>query len=100
MMKRTDTRETYGQYRRIRLADLEVPVGELPRSELPTEVAALSTETPPRVVLNFKEALVLTRLSLNTLYKQVREKKIPGVRKLGGTWRFHRQMLLDWLACK
>lgn len=59
-----------------------------------------SERSPSQVTIPFREALVITGVSRNTLYSLLSRKAIPGVRKLGGTWRFHHQTLLDWLACK
>jgi len=71
------------------------------REAVPTQVAARVSEKPPsQVTISFSEALAIIGVSRNTLYKLISGKVIPGVRKLGGTWRFHRQTLLDWLACK
>jgi len=56
--------------------------------------------TAPRTMtIPFRTALVLTGLSRNTLYRMLRAQKVPGAQKLGGTWRFHRQTLMEWLAC-
>jgi len=68
---------------------------------VPTKVAARVSDGPPsQVTLSFREALTIIGVSRNTLYSLLARRVIPGVRKLGGTWRFHRQTLLDWLACK
>jgi excisionase family DNA binding protein len=54
-----------------------------------------STHTP--LTIAFDEALALIGISRNTLYALVKKGKIPGARKLGSTWRFHREVLLEWL---
>jgi len=82
------------------LAEFARLIEQTKPGEAPTTVAVDPVEAPSRVMISFKEALAMTGLSRNTLYSLIRENKIPGVRKIGGTWRFHRQMLLDWLACK
>jgi len=67
---------------------------------LPTTFASRVIEPQQSVLICFREALNITGVSKNTLYRLVNKGAIPGVRKLGGTWRFHRRTLLDWLACK
>ena len=54
----------------------------------------------PSEILTFKEALDLVRVSRNTLYSLVRNNKIPGVRRVGNQWRFHREELLRWFSCQ
>jgi len=39
-------------------------------------------------------------VSRNTLYRLCKGHEIPGVRKVGKSWRFHRETLLNFLACK
>ena len=82
--------------------EVEEAVEEAAETETPpTKVAAPASEEPAsQVMISFREALVIIGVSRNTLYSLLGRKVIPGVRKLGGTWRFHRQTLLDWLACK
>jgi excisionase family DNA binding protein len=53
----------------------------------------------PAALLSFKEALELLRVSRNTLYRLCRAGKIPGARRVGRAWRFHRESLLKWLSC-
>lgn len=52
---------------------------------------------PAPLTIGFEEALALIGVSRNTLYGLARKGEIPGVRKLGNTWRFHREVLLEWL---
>jgi excisionase family DNA binding protein len=61
---------------------------------------APEVEIPSQVTISFHEARAIIGVSRNTLYRLLHAKKIPGVRKLGGTWRFHRATLLRWLACE
>lgn len=74
---------------------LDRHAGKIREALAATPSPALATMTIP-----FREALVLTGLSRNTLYRMLRARKVPGAQKLGGTWRFHLQTLVDWLACK
>jgi len=50
-------------------------------------------------ILSFREALVLLKISRNTLYRLVHTGQIPGVRRVGRAWRFHRASLMRWLSC-
>jgi excisionase family DNA binding protein len=43
-----------------------------------------------------EEAARYLRLHVKTVYRLLREGKIPG-RKVGGRWRFHRDALEKWL---
>ena len=56
-----------------------------------------SPETSGSLTISFREALELTGLSRNTLYRLVKANKVPGARKLGGWIRFHVGMLHAWL---
>ena len=47
-------------------------------------------------VMNVKEVSEYLRLAESTVYKLASEGKLPG-RKVGGTWRFSRKGLEDWL---
>lgn len=49
------------------------------------------------LTISFREAVVLTGLSRNTLYKLIKAGEVPGAQKLGGWYRFHRGLLLAWL---
>jgi len=56
------------------------------------------TATSESLTLSFSEALPLSGVSRNTLYSMVKAGKVPGARKLGGTWRFYRAKFLAWLG--
>ncbi len=47
-------------------------------------------------VLTGEEAASYLRLHVKTIYRLVKEGKVPG-RKVGGNWRFHRDELERWL---
>jgi excisionase family DNA binding protein len=49
-------------------------------------------------VLTVREAAHLLRVNRKTLYEDIRQGKIPGVRRIGGTIRVHRSSLLSWMA--
>ncbi|MCB9754489.1 MAG: helix-turn-helix domain-containing protein [Myxococcales bacterium] len=42
----------------------------------------------------------MTPFRRNKLYRMAKNGEIPGARKLGGTWQFHRETLLAWLDCR
>lgn len=48
------------------------------------------------VVMTVEEAAEYLKLPRSTIYKLLKERKLPG-RKIGRTWRFHRQVLDEWL---
>jgi excisionase family DNA binding protein len=47
-------------------------------------------------VMTIREVSLYLRLAQSTVYKLVNEGKLPG-RKVGGTWRFSKQRLDEWL---
>lgn len=55
---------------------------------------------PESLTVAFAEARRLAGVSRNTFYKLAQRGVIPGAQKLGGTWRFHREKLLLFLACE
>ena len=59
--------------------------------------ADTSPETSRSLTINFREALALTGLSRNTLYRLVAANKVPGAQKYGGWIRFHVGKLHAWL---
>jgi len=50
------------------------------------------------LLLDFEEARRILGLSRSTLYRHA--SRVPGSLKLGGTWRFNRKILLDFIGCK
>lgn len=48
-------------------------------------------------VMTIAELAALLRLSLNKTYDAAAKGEIPGVRKIGGTWRASRRAVLRWL---
>lgn len=51
----------------------------------------------PADVLTIDELSAYLRISKSTLYKLVRQRKIPS-QKIGRHWRFHRLAIDGWLA--
>ena len=49
-------------------------------------------------VLTVDELATLLRINRKTVYSAIRAGEIPGVRRLGGTIRIHRDAVLAWLA--
>ena len=48
-------------------------------------------------ILTANEAADYLKINVRTIYRLIREGKIPG-RKVGGSWRFRKDILDDWLA--
>ncbi len=51
----------------------------------------------PSELLNVEDVANLLHLHSMTVYRLVREGKLPGF-KVGGRWRFHRSALDDWMG--
>ena len=51
----------------------------------------------PTELLNVDDVAKLLHLHAMTVYRLVREGKLPGF-KVGGRWRFHRSALEDWMV--
>ena len=48
-------------------------------------------------LLNVEEVAKVLQLHVMTVYRLVKEGKLPGF-KVGGRWRFHRSALDDWMV--
>lgn len=48
-------------------------------------------------LLNVEEVAKVLQLHVMTVYRLVKEGKLPGF-KVGGRWRFHRNALDDWMV--
>ena len=48
-------------------------------------------------ILTANEAADYLKINVRTIYRLIREGRIPG-RKVGGSWRFRKDILDDWLA--
>jgi excisionase family DNA binding protein len=57
----------------------------------------LAVNQPAPEVLTTEQLAALLQLDVDTVRKLAARGEIPG-RKVGGTWRFSRQAVLDWLA--
>ena len=51
----------------------------------------------PTEILNVEDVAKVLHLHSMTVYRLVREGKLPGF-KVGGRWRFHRSALEDWMV--
>lgn len=51
----------------------------------------------PPEVMGVKELAEYLRISVHTVYRLAEQGKIPG-RKVGKRWRFHREVIVEWLA--
>lgn len=56
----------------------------------------INSEVPPEV-MGVQELAEYLRISVHTVYRLAEQGKIPG-RKVGKHWRFHREVIVDWLA--
>jgi excisionase family DNA binding protein len=65
---------------------------------LPDRPLDLALPTTTAELLDFDQARHLLALSRNTLYRLLRAGEIPGARRVGKAWRFHRATLLHWIA--
>lgn len=52
-----------------------------------------------REVLTSREAAEYLNVHIRTIYRLVKNKQIPG-RKVGGSWRFKKKALEEWLSCE
>ena len=48
-------------------------------------------------ILNVEEVAQMLHLHVMTIYRLVKEGKLPGF-KVGGRWRFHHSALEDWMV--
>ena len=48
--------------------------------------------------LNIQEVAELLRLSERSVYDLVRNNRLPGAAKVGGSWRIKRTVLDEWLT--
>jgi excisionase family DNA binding protein len=63
----------------------------------PTEVETESTTEEPKV-MTAEEVARLLRVNRKTVYAAFKQGEIPGGRRIGGTIRFSRERVLEWLA--
>lgn len=57
----------------------------------------LLMEEKPADVLTIEELAAYLKIPKSTLYKLVREGKIPS-QKVGRHWRFHKEAIIQWLG--
>lgn len=67
------------------------------RSTSSVEHVAERRSSPEQVLLTFKEAMDFLRVSRSTLYRLMWSGQLRG-HKVGSTWRFYQQDLLDVVA--
>jgi excisionase family DNA binding protein len=48
-------------------------------------------------VMSVRELAEFLRISVHTAYRLAEQGRLPG-RKVGKHWRFHRQVIVEWLA--
>lgn len=49
------------------------------------------------IFLTVEEAAQLLRVNQWTIYRLLKKKQLPGARKIGRAWRFHRDTLMQWM---
>ncbi len=76
-------------------ATLELGAGPSCDGSVPHDDA---TEPGPSTVLTVDELATLLRCNRKTVYGAIQRGEIPGVRRLGGAIRVHRETVLRWLA--
>jgi excisionase family DNA binding protein len=63
--------------------------------------APIAVQTPPvdqvPVLLTIREACMYLRVSRSTVDRMLAAGTMPGARKVGGQWRFHRQSIERWV---
>ena len=47
-------------------------------------------------ILTIREACQFLKISKPTMYRYIQDGKVPAV-KVGGAWRFHRELLNNWM---
>lgn len=63
----------------------------------PAEAASSEVQAEP-LALTVDELAVLLRVNSKTAYSAIKAGEIPGVRRVGGVIRIHRDAVLAWLA--
>ena len=63
-----------------------------------SETNNTTTSTSPPEVLTADEVADLLRVNRKTVYAAFKKGEIPGGRRIGGTIRFSRDRVLEWLA--
>lgn len=61
------------------------------------ETQKRNMETVNPEVMSVRELADYLRLSVHTVYRLAEQGKLPG-RKVGKHWRFHRDVIVAWLA--
>jgi excisionase family DNA binding protein len=63
------------------------------------EIRILQSIPPRREILTPREAAEYLSVHVRTIYRLAKHGEIPG-RKVGGSWRFKRDALDEWLSWK
>lgn len=72
---------------------------ETPVLETPDLAAVQARIDALPEVLTAEEAALLLRMSLSTLRRLLKQEgALPGVRRIGGEYRFSKSRLLEWIA--
>ena len=70
---------------------------ETPQEEISETENKIESKTPQEV-MTADEVAALLRVNRKTVYTAFKLGEIPGGRRIGGTIRFHRAAVLQWLA--
>lgn len=65
----------------------------------PSAIRSQKSSIQPREILTPKEAAEYLSVHVRTIYRLVKNGEIPG-RKIGGSWRFKKNTLDDWLSVR
>jgi excisionase family DNA binding protein len=64
----------------------------------PPDRRDLTTSAPNREILTVDELADFLRLNRKTVYEAIDRGDIPGVRRIGESYRIHRATVLEWFA--
>jgi excisionase family DNA binding protein len=73
-------------------SEIRNPVGTTARTVAKSEIFIREIMTP-------REAAEYLSVHVRTIYRLAKNGEIPG-RKMGGSWRFKKDALDEWLSCK
>ncbi len=67
-------------------------------SDAPPSTDGIETSPPTREILTVDELADFLRLNRKTVYEAIDRGEIPGVRRIGESYRIHRATVLEWFA--
>jgi excisionase family DNA binding protein len=78
-------------------SDAHVALDTVPAAD-PSDAVSSKPEAATHPVLTVDELAELLRCNRKTVYAAIARGEIPGVRRLGGAIRIHRDTVLTWLG--